>query len=331
MRSILITGVGGGVGQSIIKCLQGTGYRLIGADGDILGAGLYAVDHAYTIPYAAKADFVERLLEIAKAEECSMLFPGLDAELLPLARATDRFTSNGVCAVVSGPDIVAICDDKLATAQFLTSHGFPAPMTGLLSEPIPGGMPFPVVLKPRRGGARSHGVFVAQNAAEVDMHRASLPADNYVVQEQIVGDEYTCGSVNFDGRCMGVIVMRRVLRDGDTYKAFVVKDAPLTDFIEAVATRLKPFGACNFQFRLRDGTPYIFEFNARCSGTTYSRALAGFNEPLMILNYFLHGERPSFDIREITVLRYWKELVVENIRVAHLAANGTVPGNSSLL
>lgn len=52
--TILVTGVGGGVGQSIIKSLQDTFYPIIGADGEILATGLYAVKKGHIIPYAKK-------------------------------------------------------------------------------------------------------------------------------------------------------------------------------------------------------------------------------------------------------------------------------------
>ena len=86
-----------------------------------------------------------------------------------------------------------------------------------------------------------------------------------------------------DGACAGVIVMRRTLRAGDTYKAFVVRDPTIEAHVMAVADALKPFGACNFQLRLKNGEPYIFEINARCSGsasgtfTTRTRRPTWFN------------------------------------------------------
>lgn len=125
--------------------------------------------------------------------------------------------------------------------------------------------------------------------------------------------------------------MRRILRDGDTYKAFVVRDPMLEAFVMDVANRLQPFGPCNFQLRVRDGVPYIFEFNGRCSGTTYCRALAGFNEPKMIADLILKRTPPSFQVRPITVLRYWKELVVENETVAVCEATREVNARSGLL
>jgi carbamoyl-phosphate synthase large subunit len=78
--------------------------------------------------------------------------------------------------------------------------------------------------------------------------------------------------------------------------------------------------------RVRDSVPYIFEINARCSGTTYCRTLAGFNEPLMIADYLVHGRQPAFEICEITVLRYWKELVVRNDRIEMLRQAGSIDG-----
>lgn len=329
MTPILVTGVGGGVGQSIVKSLQGTIYSLVGADGEVLAAGLYAVPRAYRIPYAMHSDFVDSLLAIAKAEGCRLLLPGLDAELPVLARNRDKFASAGVTAMVSDPGVIDLCDDKLATAEFLQKHGFAAPLTATLDNAA--GVPFPMVLKPRKGGARSQGVHVVRTADELAAQLSALNADNYVAQECIEGDEFTCGSVTLGGACQGVIVMRRVLRDGDTYKAFVVRDAAIEGHVRQVVEALQPFGACNLQLRVRDGVPYVFEINARCSGTTYCRTLAGFNEPQMIADYVLGGAKPHFAVRELSILRYWKELVVDNREIASVRDQGRRVGGGVCL
>jgi len=329
MTPILVTGVGGGVGQSIVKSLQGTIYSLVGADGEVLAAGLYAVPRAYRIPYARHPDFVPSLLAIAQAEGCRLLLPGLDAELPVLARSRDRFAAAGVTVMVSEPSVIDLCDDKLATADFLNKHGFPAPVTTKLAYAAD--VPFPMVLKPRKGGARSQGVHVVRTAEELADRAATLNADNYVAQECIEGDEFTCGSITLGGACQGVIVMRRVLRDGDTYKAFVVRDPAIEGHVRQVVEALRPFGACNLQLRVRDGVPYVFEINARCSGTTYCRTLAGFNEPLMIADYVLGGAKPHFAVRELSILRYWKELVVDNREIARVQADGRRVGGGVCL
>jgi carbamoyl-phosphate synthase large subunit len=328
MPTVLVTGVGGGVGQSIVKSLHASPYRVVGADAEPLATGLYAVSKGYRVPYASDPGYIARLLEICAIEKCELIFPGLDAELPVLAREAGRFRQSGVIPVVSSPEVIAIADDKLATCRFLSERGFRAPLTIPLGENLDP-MAFPFVLKPRTGGARSKGVFVIADQRELAFRRSTLDPDNYVAQQFIDGDEYTCGTVNFDGRCYGTIVMRRILRDGDTYKAFVEENRAIKQCVQSVAEALKPFGACNFQLRLNNGEPWIFEINARHSGTTHSRTLAGFNEPLMVADFLLQGRVPQFDIREIAILRYWKELIVEDHRIASLSQTGVVSSDEA--
>lgn len=324
MATILVTGTGGGAGQSVLKALQHTDHRVIAADGEALGTGLYATGRGYVIPYASSPSFLPRLFELCRTEGVNLLFPGLDAELPVLSVVREAFAASGVTAIVSGPRVVAICDDKLLTAGFLHEHGFPCPNTWTLAEYPGGSVPVPLVLKPKVGGARSKGVRMVRSDADLAKARQELDGRAYVAQELIEGPEYSCGTITLGGKCRGVIVVRRILREGDTYKAFVERDAMLEDFVTRVADTLKPFGPCNFQLRVRGGVPYIFEFNARCSGTTYCRALAGFNEPQMIADHVLHGIEPSFYIKPITVLRYWKELAVENSVVSDCHRDGVV-------
>lgn len=329
--NVLVTGCGGGVGQSIIKCFQESQYHVVGLDGEVLAAGLYAVPKAYQIPYAASPDYVSKLLDICRVEGPGLIFPGLDTELPVLAEAADLIRQTGVVPVVSSPEVVAICDEKLLTAQFLEQEGFPAPVTRPLSFDIVEAMHLPLILKPRKGGARSRGVFTVSDKKELDFLLSTLDVSNYVAQEYVTGDEYTCGTVTFDGICHGVIIMRRILRDGDTYKAFVSRDPKIENHVRAIVEKLAPFGPCNVQLRVRDGTPIVFELNARCSGTTYARALAGFNEPVMVANYLLKNEIPSTSIREVSILRYWKELLVENSAIASLQERGTREGGGQAL
>ena len=142
--------------------------------------------------------------------------------------------------------------------------------------------------------------------------------------EYIEGDEYTCGTINLDGSCKGAIIMRRILRDGDTHKCFTEKNDIIEKEVRLVVETIKPFGACNVQLRMKNNKPYVFEINARCSGTTAARTLSGFNEPKMIADYLLKGIEPKFQIKEQTILRYWKEIVVPNEKVSLLNKKGVI-------
>src|SRR5438105_1297633 len=105
---IAVCGAGGGVGQSILKALQGTNYEVVALDGEILGTGLYATAKSYTIPYANDPTFIDRVLKICQKENCQLLFPGLDAELSILSSAIERFKAKGVQIVVSAPDTIEL-------------------------------------------------------------------------------------------------------------------------------------------------------------------------------------------------------------------------------
>ena len=327
-----VSGTGGGVGQSILKALVKTDYEAVALDAEPLGAGLYTTLISHLIPYANSPNFVDTILEICRKENISYYFPGLDAELPILTKAVERFKAAGITLVVSSPDVVNLSDNKLLTYDVLSKHGIIVPETHDMATTNPNTIPlsYPFILKEREGGARSQNLYLIKNKEQLDgLITRGVDFSNYVAQEYIEGDEYTCGSINFDGECMGVIVMRRILRDGDTYKCFSVKNEVIEAEVRKIMTAIKPFGACNVQLRLKNAKPYVFEINARCSGTTGARALCGFNEPKMILDYLTQGIRPFYTIKEQSILRYWKELVVDNELVKEIRQNGVLHNENS--
>lgn len=321
------------MGQSVLKALQDTDYEAVALDPDPLAAGLYAAARARLGPLADKDDFVDLVAEMCRDEGCVLIFPGFEPELLPLAQRANELRAEGITPVVSTPDVIRTSDDKWATAEFLRRNGFTFPDTTPLPPHPEDDLDaswFPFILKPQRGGARSRSTYLVRSRADLEQALSSVDRDNCVAQEYLDGDEYTCGALTFDGVCHGVIVMRRQLRDGDTYKAWVVRDPAIEEHVAAVAEALAPFGPCNFQLRMKDGRPCVFEINARCSGTTYARALAGFNEPKMVADRVLYGVEPEYRIEEITILRYWRELTVDNRKVEELQGGRSITGTTRL-
>jgi carbamoyl-phosphate synthase large subunit len=326
MFNIAVTGTGGGVGQSILKSLSNTDYNVIALDGEILGAGLYSAKTSYLIPYANDKFYIDRLLEICKKEKISLLFPGLDAELMVLSLNKELFKSIGTTVVVSNPSVIRISDDKQLTYDELINAGVNVPFTSSASGYVPDKNMFPLILKQRIGGARSKNVHLIRSLSEWNSVIKMLDKSifDYIVMEYIEGDEYTCGTINLDNLCKGVIVMKRILRDGDTHKCFTVNNKIIEKEVRLVVDAIKPFGACNVQLRMKNDIPYVFEINARCSGTTAARTLSGFNEPKMIADSLLKNIEPEYQIKEQTILRYWKEIVVENDSIDYLKSNYTL-------
>lgn len=324
---IAVTGVGGGVGQSIVKSLYSTDYSLVGLDGEHLAAGLFAVPKAYLIPYANSVGYIDRLLEVCRTENCKLLFPGLDAELRVLSEHRSDFLAIGTQVVVSNSDVVEISDNKEMTFAALSKMGVNVPQTCGVGDVLESkvNIEFPLIVKQKVGGARSKNVFVVRTKDELLRltETKEFIFDNYVVQEFIEGDEFTCGTLYLNNKYWGAIVMRRILRDGDTHKCFSQRHPVIEQMLEKLITGIRPFGACNVQLRIKNGIPYVFEINARCSGTTAARSLCGFNEPKMIADFLLKGIEPNFQIQEKTILRYWNELEVDNTAIATLIDSGS--------
>jgi carbamoyl-phosphate synthase large subunit len=321
-----ITGTGGEVGQGILKSLQDTDYELVALDGEYLAAGLYAAKTSYIVPYANKENYIPRLLEICKEEQIDLLFPGMDAELMPLAQNKKLFEDIGTTVVVSRPEVITISDDKFQTFTQLTKAGINVPVTYLAEEFEPADEDFPIILKQKVGGARSVNIHVIRNQEEWESILVKVGANlsDYIAMEYIEGEEYTCGTVNLDGKCAGVIVMTRTLRGGATHKCFTVKNDIVEQEVRKLVEYIKPFGACNVQLRVKDDVPYVFEINARCSGTTGARTLCGFNEPKMIADYLLKGIEPSYSIKMQSILRYSQEMVADNLDVEELKSIGVL-------
>ena len=307
---VLVTGVGGGVGQSVLRSLENSVYQCVAYDSSPLAAGLYMSDESYLGLNATDPNYPEDVLSAAMRFGCSFIIPGHDIELLQLEKFRNEFRLAGIELVLSEKYLLELADDKYRTSFELKHLGFDPPQTWHFTE-------FqwsenPVILKPRKGGARSKRTYLASNRREFERYSQMTDIENTVVQEYCPGEEFTCGTLTFEGKFHGSIVMKRELRAGDTYKAFSIKDSAIMDNLEKLCNSLRPQGPCNFQLKLQDGRVRVFEINARFSGTTFLRKLCGFDEVLYTLNLISNQTLPSLSWHEKTILRYWSELMIDN-------------------
>ncbi len=326
MSVIAVTGTGSLIGQAIIKSIKCSSYKdsnLIGMDYFENTIGSYWTDSNYLLPDilsddVSEKDWLERVLSIIVKNRVNILFVGVDFELRIFAKYKQYIEENTTCLiVVSNEKVIGIADDKYLTYQFLKDNKLDHPLTFKESEVdniLDGNLiNFPMIVKPRNG-YRSIDVYTVNNI--IELRDKVIKVENPIIQEYIGTNEteYTCGVIAFNGGVKESIVLRRDLRNGNTDKTYLKYNYQLEikDYIESVSIKLGQFGACNFQLRVDSDGPKIFEINARHSGTTYIRALYGFNEIEFILNYLLKGEETVFNIKEGIVQRYFEEFFVQN-------------------
>lgn len=314
--NVLVTATGGAIGQGIIKSikLSKLDCRIIATDAQPFAAGLYRGNVGYIVPLAKSPDFIGRIIEICNKENIHAICIGTDLELMAFAenkKGIEKETNAKV--IVSPPEVIKIADDKWETYRFLKRHGLPAPSSVLpkgKNEIIREG--FPLVIKPRVGTS-SKETYVVRNLKELNKYLPQII--NPIIQKYLPQEEkeYTSTTLTFDKKCYGVLSMNRTMRfGGHTTKAIIDDFSEFNKVIKKVAEVLNPFGPCNFQWRLTEKGPTIFEINCRFSGTTPLCAEVGFNTVDAALRHVVLKEKikPLKRHKKGIILRYFNEVYV---------------------
>jgi carbamoyl-phosphate synthase large subunit len=195
----------------------------------------------------------------------------------------------------------------------MEEKGIRVPQTKQLSseEDVAGFNNYPCVIKPATSSGASNLVFVAENEEESAFFAGYLLRRGLkpLLQEYIDShEEYTIGVLSMpSGEIVGSIALKRFLehklstmsRYDDRVISSGWSQGLIEDFSEVrqqaekIARMIGSTWALNIQGRQdRHGAFYPFEINPRHSGTTYLRALAGFNEPHILLQRCLKKKMP---------------------------------------
>jgi carbamoyl-phosphate synthase large subunit len=320
MKNILVTGAGAVLGQGILRSLQdiGSNFFIHTADPDHRSSGHWLGNKAHIIKFANDPEYLISVEKILDQEKIDIILIGTDTELpifaLNKAHLEQKYNLK---IVVSSINVIEIANDKYLTANFLKSNSFHFPTSYMSYDSV--GISklklesnYPYIAKPI-DGARSKGVELIKD--EYDLNRVCSFLNNLVIQEYISDDEgeFTSGCLVFDNKCVAVVTLKRDLRDGNTYRAYYKEEFDVyNSYIAEVAEKLQVEGPCNFQFRIKNGEPVIFEINSRFSGTTPLRSIFGFNEVEACVNYYLDNKVTlRTKLKEGVVMRAWADIFVD--------------------
>ena len=260
-------------------------------------------------------EWLQELISLIKKHQLHILFIGIDFELPVFAKHRNFIEQETNChVIVSSNNVIEIADDKYLTAQFLKNSNLFYPESYIKDEYKKDTFSFPLIIKPRIG-FRSVGFNLIKSQQQFDNIINTIK--DPVIQECIgsMDTEYTCGVLFLDNELKASIALKRTLKEGNTSTADYSKNTPqiIYDYLKDVAYKIKPYGVLNFQLRLDDnGIPKIFEINARHSGTTFMRALFGYNEIEYIICYLLKLSLPDMvNLKQGKVIRFYDEFFVE--------------------
>jgi carbamoylphosphate synthase large subunit len=320
--NILVTAVGGGVGQAILRALKKSSlhYKVVGTDINPWAAGLYCCDQGYLVPAAGHESYGAKILEICAEERVNVVIPGSDPELPWLAELAPKLLEAGIISIVGSKQSVQICRDKQKAYSFFSSKNLPfiktlrlnsdADFRSLLASD------FPLVVKPFNGSA-SQDVHVVFNMRELEKLRGDKNKD-FIIQEYLIpkgwnlvkgrisqGDVKNRGRlVQIDEISIQVLLTERgapvasftslnSLKDGVPITIEPQKGMEAEEIARQMAKALGEVGLkgpCNFQCKLTAKGPQFFEVNPRFTGITAVRARFGFNEVEALIRLFYYKE-----------------------------------------
>jgi carbamoyl-phosphate synthase large subunit len=126
--NVLVTGVGGIVGQGIVKCLKLANakkrpslfYNIIGADASFLAAGLYLVEKGTIVPKADEPGYIQLIINVIKRNDIQAVYIGTDPELMSISKyQRDIEQQTGTKILASPAEVIEIARDKWKTFNFL--------------------------------------------------------------------------------------------------------------------------------------------------------------------------------------------------------------------
>jgi len=319
--NVLVTCAGSMPGVSVINALRRQNevpIRVISVDRNPLSAGFYLSDAHYTLPSNGIPGDTSAVLRICKQENVQIVFPIIDEELLPFAKAKIEFEGHGIRVITNEPEVVRIARDKFETYKFFHSHGVRVPATYLPEDLASVKLPaFPLVLKPRDGRG-SVGFVKVNNERELSCFTNTVPSA--VVQEFISGQEYTIDVLtDFDGRLLSLVPKARLeAKAGMQVKGRTVKDERLLDFARGILALLPLTPRGNIQCIDSGEEIALIEVNPKFPASLPFTVAAGVNAPLLLVKMHL-GEKVEPMLGNFTaglvMLRYWQEIFVPADRV----------------
>ena len=313
--TILVPGASAPAAINTIKSLKMVKYpvRIVASDSNPISAGFFMSDAHEVLPEIDSKLYITRLFEIVEKHKIEILMPSSGYDIYQYSDNKEKLLKLGALPVVSDKKTMERCKDKMQTFNYL-SKKFDLPFTTIDYKKT---SRFPLIAKPRYGKG-SKGIVKIDNEKELKYVQTKRDKDNLIFQEYLPGTEYTIDVLS-DLECEPIIAVPRIrleTKAGISTMGKIVKDENISDTCKSIAKCLKIRGPCCIQMKeSKEGILKIVEVNPRMGGGTFFTTLAGANFPAMILD-MVNGKKPKIPkISEITIVRYFEEIVLENGKV----------------
>lgn len=307
--TILLPGGGGTAAICALKSLRMVGFqgKIVSTDADPLSPGFFLADAHATLPPISDPGFFAHALEVIEREHVSLILPTSGFDILIYSQRKEELAQRGVTVIISDYPAVENCVDKWKFHQ-LTHRQFPLPLTTIDPQQK---IEFPCFVKPIRGKG-SRGIALCRTAA--DLEEQLQLRDDLLIQEYLPGEEFSIDVLS-DLEGIPLVAVPRVrlaTKEGISVKGKVFHDP----FIQQTCMDLARFlglkgPSCMQMKRAVNGEVKFLEVNPRMGGGTIFATLAGINFAQLQVELAAGKKIEIPPFRDITVLRYYEEIVLE--------------------
>jgi carbamoyl-phosphate synthase large subunit len=296
----------------IVTAFSRAGATTIATDVNQLAPALYHADRHALVPRVDDPGYVAALRDLVVLHDVRLIVPLTDLDHLQLAQARDEL--GGAVVLVPNIETIHRCSDKFLAHGFFVDQGIGSPETWLPGE-LPDELPYPVLVKARRGFGSRH-IYRATNRAELDFFLDYTTADS-MVQALCSGEEFSIDVFcDLSGRCLAAIPRTMIeSKGGESIKGMTIKDEQLIDFGRKVSEALGIIGPANVQcFREPDGGLAVTDVNPRFGGGFPLPTAAGSRYPELALA-LANGEQPATRLGEfregVVMTRFFAQVILE--------------------
>jgi len=281
----------------MVTAFARAGATTLAVDANELAPALYAADRRALVPRVDDPGYVDALRNLVELHDARLVVPLADLDHMLLAEHRDDL--GGALVLIAPPDAIRRCEDKLAAHRFFLEQGIASPSTWAADE-VPDDVPYPVLVKARRGFGSRH-IHRADDRAQLDFFLGYTRVPS-MVQQVCRGEEFSIDVFcDLDGRCLGAVPRTMIeSKGGESIRGETIKDWELIEHARRVAETIGIVGPANIQcFREADGSLPVTDVNPRFGGGFPLPTTAGSRYPELALA-LAAGERPEPRLGDFT-------------------------------
>ncbi len=265
--------------------------RVLAADASASALARHFSDDFWDMPYLNDLN-IEGLISACRERGVTHLIPTRDGELAFFAGLRDALKRAGISTMVSSPDTVDTCLDKLLFAKFGQEAGLPVIP---VFESLPASSDGRWVVKERFGaGSRSIGLNLAADEALAHATLLARP----IFQPFVSGLQEFSADIYVDrhGRMRGCIIRTRdVVVNGESQVTTTTVNQDLTAVCRRLVAALPFYGHVIVQaFADGDGAVHLIEVNPRFGGASSLAIEAGLESFYWFLLESQGADLPDF-------------------------------------